>query len=265
MSYHGGDRRLQAGGAGYGQHPGGFMSKDSLIHVLDKRLALQQMEGGFRTSIDAVLLAAACPVKEGQSLLDMGCGVGSAGLCVLRRVAGVRLTGVDIQEDHVTLAKKNASVNGFNTVEFLSCDIKEFVPLTRFDHVICNPPYLEAGTHLVSPSAAKAKAMGHLEDTMDIKGWVDAGHRCVKSGGSMTVIHRADQCDKIIRALGKRFGAVEIIPLWPKAGVEAKRVIIRAIKDRKSPARLHPGVVLHQEDGSYTPAANTILRDMGAI
>lgn len=79
------------------------------------------------------------------------------------------------------------------------------------------------------------------------------------------MIHRADMVDKIIQGLGRKFGAIEIMPLYPKIGQEAKRVIIRAIKDRKTSARLHAGIILHQENGGYTTAADAILRDGAAI
>ena len=79
------------------------------------------------------------------------------------------------------------------------------------------------------------------------------------------MIHRADQVDRIVQALGKRFGATEIIPLWPRQGEEAKRVIVRTRKNRKTPARLHPGIVLHDESGAYTDQADAILRGRAVI
>lgn len=253
------------------------------IYVLNKRLKLMHTAQGFKTSIDSVLLAAACPAKVGDQLLDLGCGVGGAGLSVLTRVDGVHLTGVEIQEDHAELAKSNAVGNRFQKqCAFVVADIRDYKNENAFDHVICNPPYLEAGAHLRSPSKEKATAMGGLpalssfgltggshhgkkdpsvkpKDDMTVKDWIDCAHDCLKSNGTLTMIHRADKIDKIIQGIGKRFGAVEIIPLWPKAGEAAKRVIVRVVKHRKSPTTLHAGLILHRDD-EYTDEANQILR-----
>lgn len=255
------------------------------IYLLGKRLQLRQPEGGFRPGLDSVMLAAACPAQKGESVLDLGCGVGSAGLCVLTRVPGASLTGIDIQADHIELAKENAALNNMEShATFLNHDItnlsssrkrgssdhEEKDPRFReesivlFDHVICNPPYMNEGQHTPSPDDARAVANGHVEDTT-LEDWIKAAFNAVKSGGSLTMIHRADMTDKIIQALGKSFGNTEIIPLWPKAGTPAKRVIIRTIKHRKSPASLHPGIVLHENDGEYTKEAEDILRGATAL
>ena len=254
------------------------MTATQEIYVLNKRLKLLHSEKGFKTSIDSVLLAAACKAQVGDHILDLGCGVGGAGLCVLSRVAGVHLTGVEIQADHVELARRNAEVNLFqDRAEFVNADIREYRDEKAFDHIICNPPYLDAGAHLRSPSLEKATAMGHplkspcpqaegRDGKSDsIKVWIDCAHFCLKSNGTFTMIHRADKIDRIIQAIGKRFGAIEIIPLWPKIGDNAKRVIVRAIKDRKSPAKLHAGLTLHQSDGEYTDEAQKILREAKAL
>jgi tRNA1(Val) A37 N6-methylase TrmN6 len=133
----------------------------------------------------------------------------------------------------------------------------------KADHVICNPPYLTDGAHLKSPHPAKAAAMGHDETTLG--DWIKAAHRNLKSKGSFTMIHRADMLDTILQTFGKTFGATEIIPLWPKEGREAKRIIIRTYKDRRSPLKLHAGLILHQENGDYTAEAEEILRHIRSL
>lgn len=231
------------------------------IKVLNQSVRLLQPEQGFRTSLDSVMLAAACPVKAGQSVLDLGCGVGAVGFCVLRRVPGTHITGIDIQSDYVTLAQDNIPLNdAAGRAEFICGDVRDYAPEARFDHVVTNPPFLKAGHHIPSPVEGVAKARGHVAPESDLKDWIDAGFRNLKSGGSLTIIHRADEIDRIIQALGRRFGAVEIIPLWPHVGEPARRIIVRAVKDRKSPAMLKAGIVLHDAKGAYTEEADKILR-----
>lgn len=247
------------------------------IYVLGKKVRLlQPANEGFRTSLDSVMLAAACPVTgsaaaegKAQRVLDMGCGVGGAAFCLLHRVPDCHVTGVDIEPAYIACAQKNVALNGREGhCEFVQADITAFNvenPAARFHHIICNPPYLEAGAHVPSPDRVKAGARGNLAQELTIREWVASALRLLKSGGSLTMIHRADAVDRIIRAMGGSFGAVEIIPLWPRQGVEAKRVIVRAVKDRKTPARLHAGLVLHDMDGSYTPQAEKILREGAAL
>jgi tRNA1(Val) A37 N6-methylase TrmN6 len=273
--------------------------KPQEIHVLNKRVRLLQPADGFRTSIDAILLAAACPAEAGQRILDLGCGVGTAGICLLWRVQGAQLNGIDIQAAHIELAQQNAALNGCaDRAVFMAGDVAQRAQHQDgrkpvFDHVICNPPFLEDGTYLKAEHPERAIALGHQSHSNSIKGphpfplpegegdrpppasgrrsgeglqtWIDASYYQLKDGGVLTMIHRADHTDKIIQAFGRRFGATEIFPLWPHAGEAAKRVIIRTRKGRKTGAILYPGLVLHEADGSYTAAAEAVLRGGNAL
>lgn len=232
------------------------------IFVLNKRVRLLQPPKGFRTSLDSVMLAAACPAQPADHVLDLGAGVGGAAFCLYKRV-GCAVTGVELQTEYVTLARDNIPLNDATAkASFIQADIQDYKSPQPFDHVMCNPPYFESGGHSISPDRLRAHALGHLDEEMNIKSWVDAAFHNLKSNGSITMIHQASMTVEIVQALGRRFGAVEIIPLWPRAEQPAKRVIIRARKDRKTPCALHPGLVLHQADGRYTPITDGILRDM---
>ncbi len=247
------------------------MSKNNPIHVLNKRVTLYQAQNGFRTSMDSVMLAAACPAQDGQSILDLGCGVGSAGICVLKRVQDTSLTGIDIQSDHIEIAHKNAEINSItNRVVFTCANICEPNEFGQFNHVICNPPYKDAGGYVHSPSLSKAKAMGHYDDEQDLQRWITCAWDHIKGQGSLTMIHEAGQTDTILHSLyspkgGRRFGNVEIIPLYPKPATAAKRIIIRAYKHKKSPSSILPGIIMHKENGDYSDAAQNILRNAQAL
>ncbi len=74
-------------------------------------LRLRQPKSGHRAGHDAMLLAAATPARPGDRVVDFGAGVGAAGLAVAKRVAGIKLVLVEIDERLAELARGNAVSN----------------------------------------------------------------------------------------------------------------------------------------------------------
>jgi tRNA1Val (adenine37-N6)-methyltransferase len=72
------------------------------------------------------------------------------------------------------------------------------------------------------------------------------------------MIVRADRLDEALRALPS-YG-VSAFPLWPKPEAPAKRVLIHLQLGKHTPFTLLPGLVLHEENGRYTPEADAVLR-----
>jgi tRNA1(Val) A37 N6-methylase TrmN6 len=231
--------------------------------VLGGRVTLHQPAAGYRAAIDPILLAAACPAESGETIVDLGCGVGTAALCLACRVPGVRCTGVDVQGELVDLANRNACENDLHDrVTFLAGDILDAaLPIYArpSDHVIVNPPYLRRGTATASPNPAKALA--NIEGEADLAAWVAAAFKAVRPGGTITFIHRADRLPELLALLGMRCGGLVIQPLHPKAGAAAHRVIVACRRDQRLPATLLPGLIVHEANGSFSSLAEGILRD----
>lgn len=232
--------------------------------LLNGRVALLQPKVGFHASLDTVFLAAAVPVKARMHLLDVGCGVGSAGLCVLARTRDIRLTGIDIQQELVDLALQNAALNDAGAqCRFVAGDIRKEKEIedNAFNVAMMNPPYQEGGTH--TPSPTRNKALSHGEDASGatLEDWVKYAHRKLKTGGTLVMIHRADRMSEILAVLERRrwFGSLAVFPLYSRQGDDAKRVIIRARKERFAPMVLKAGLVIHEKDGKYTKGAQEIL------
>src|SRR5580704_17674545 len=78
---------------------------------LGGQLRLRQPKSGHRAGHDAMLLAAATPERPGDRVVDFGAGVGAAGLAVARRVGGIQLVLVEIEEALAALARGNAAAN----------------------------------------------------------------------------------------------------------------------------------------------------------
>lgn len=228
------------------------------------KLRLLQPVRGYRAATDPVLLAAACPAEPGQSVLDLGCGAGAAALCLGHRVPDLALAGLELQPAYADLARRNAERNGI-PVEVHEGDLAHMPkPLRRdFDHVIANPPYYHAGGS-PSPVAARARAM--QVDT-PLADWVAAATRRLRPGGWLTLICGADGLPEVLAALSPKLGSAAVLPLAPRDGRPALRVIVQARKGGRAPFRLLAPFVIHAgaaHDGdreSYTPAANAVLRD----
>jgi tRNA1(Val) A37 N6-methylase TrmN6 len=235
--------------------------------LLGGRVRLRQPASGDRAAIDPVFLAAAVPARAQESVLDVGCGAGAASLCLASRVPGCRVTGLDKQRPLVRLAGDNAALNGLGErVSAIAGDLRQPPPRLApgaFDHVMANPPFLEAGAASPSPNAGKHAA--HVEDAADLAAWLRFALTMVRPKGSIVFIHRADRLDALIAGLAGKAGEITLFPLWPKGGVAAKRIILRARKGIASPCRLAPGMILHGADGQYTEAAEAILRGGQAL
>jgi len=239
----------------------------TLDTVLGGRVTLHQPAVGYRVAIDPILLAAACPAEPGETIVDLGCGVGTAALCLARRVPGVRCIGIDLQSGLAELANQNARENGLaDRVTFLAGDILDrSLPIYAkpADHVIVNPPYLKRGA--ATPSGNPVKALANIEGEADLVAWVAAAAKAVRPGGTITFIHRADRLPELLALLGARCGGIAILPLHPKIGAAAHRVIVSGRYDQRLPAILLPGIIVHEADGGFAPLLDRVLRDGAAL
>lgn len=238
---------------------------------LGGKLILKQPRHGYRAAMDPVLLAAAVPACNKGHVLDLGCGIGTALLCYGARVPGARLTGIEMDPTAADLARENAVANGMaDRVTILTGDLlalPDGATDNAYDQVFANPPYMHATAGEVSPIADRARS--NVEGSARLKDWVRVMLRLTRPKGGLAIIHRADRLDEIVNLLHRKAGDITIIPLWPRTGEPAKRVIIRARKDVKGGTRMHPGLTLHgpadDPEGRYTAQTIAILRDGGAL
>lgn len=237
---------------------------------LGGRVFVAQPRDGYRAATDPVFLAASCPARAGDHVLELGCGVGVAALCLAARVSGLQLVGVERQADYAALARENAAVAGADLriveadLAALPADLRQM----QFDHLIANPPYFAAGDGSQAKDAGREAA--NREET-PLALWVATARARLKPGGWLTMIHLAERLPDCLGALSEGFGAIAVLPLQPRPGRAATRVVIRARRAARTPFTLLPPFLIHEgathgvDAPDYTQAAQAVLRAGAAL
>jgi tRNA1(Val) A37 N6-methylase TrmN6 len=236
--------------------------------VLGGRLCLLQPKRGHRVGHDAILLAAATAAVAGERLIDLGAGVGAAGLAVAVRVPGTRVALVEIDPGLTALAAANAVRNGVaDRVEALTLDVAAettafaaagLAPGTAA-RVMMNPPFNDPGRLAMSPDHGRRGA--HAGDAVMLSRWISVAASLMPAKGVLTLIHRADALAEVVSLLAGEFGALALMPVHPKPDAAAIRILVRAVKASRAPLMLLPSLVLNDAAGKPTPAAEAVLRN----
>jgi tRNA1(Val) A37 N6-methylase TrmN6 len=237
-------------------------------------LQILQPQNGYRAGLDAVLLAAAAPVVSGTSarVLDVGAGVGVVGLAVARRIADAHVTLIERDPQLAALAQTNIARNQLaDRVRLIQADVSqplsahtEFGALTEtFDCVLANPPYHVHGRGTAARDASKANANAMTEGDLDR--WARFMAAMARPGGHAVVIHKAEVLPELLAALVGRFGDLVLLPIHPRSGSPASRVLVRGLKGSRAPLQIRQALVLHDAAGAFMSAVEAILRRGAAL
>jgi tRNA1(Val) A37 N6-methylase TrmN6 len=236
--------------------------------VLGGRLRLRQPARGHRFGHDAILLAAACPARAGDTVADLGAGVGTAGLALAARVAGTTVALVEIDAGLAALAAENAERNGL-AARARAVVLDVTAPLCAFAaaglapesfaRVLMNPPFNDPARQRASPD--RSRRLAHAASGATLAAWVKAASRLLRPRGTLGLIWRADGLAAALAALDPAFGAIAVLPVHPKPGAPAIRILVAATKGSRAPLALLPGLVLADDAGRPTAAADAVLRE----
>jgi tRNA1(Val) A37 N6-methylase TrmN6 len=228
--------------------------------VLGGRLVLRQPLRGHRIGHDGILLAAATSAQAGEHAVDLGAGVGGAGLALACRVAGLAVTLVEIDPALTKLALGNIERNKLSDrVRAVCLDVEAAAAGLASESAECvlmNPPF----NVVQQPSPDRSRRMAHAASPGTLRQWLAAAARLLGAEGAVTLVWRADGLADVLAALAADFGAVTVLPIHPKPGAAAIRVLARAVKGNRAPLKLLPGFLLADADGKPSAQAEAVLR-----
>ena len=260
--------------------------ESSCDRFLGSRLNILQPKKGFRAGIDSVLLGASVSniektsvsnikksvsnneVEGERKLLDLGSGVGVAGLCALKFNETLSAVLLEKNIEMVLLAQENIKANGFeNRAKAIELDLtlsgKEReaagLQVNHFDYVIANPPFFDVGAGTVADGVGRANARAMAKE--DLGKWVRVAASCAKAKGRAVFIFPIVGLVDLLNEFEGRFGDIDILPIVSRQGENASRFLLRGVKGSNAPLKMHSPLILHAKSGhGYLPQVEEILR-----
>jgi tRNA1Val (adenine37-N6)-methyltransferase len=231
--------------------------------ILDRRAyfprGLVQPEGGYRFSLDSLLLASFVNVTRGQTGVDLGCGCGVIGLALLLRQPGLRLTGVELNPHSVEAAEKNTvNLHLVDKLTIERADVADWRPGQVVDFVVATPPYRKPGQGRENAEAARRNA--RFEGTGTFAAFARCASLAIKTRGRFAFVHLPERLCGIMADLAE----VGLAPkrmrmVHGKADQEARMVLVESVKAANHGLRVEPPLILHEGTGKGTRLSGQAL------
>ena len=155
----------------------------------------------FPLGRDSLELGEFCTLKQGDRVLDLGCGAGLLLLLCARRQPGLTLAGVEVDPHAADLARENLAGNGLEGT-ILTADLRG-VDLPQADLVVSNPPWYPA-------NAGKEGGPGRMEGCA-LPELCRAAAGVLGHRGRFALVYRSE-------------GLVDLLCALREAGLEPKRL-----------------------------------------
>jgi tRNA1(Val) A37 N6-methylase TrmN6 len=238
---------------------------------LGGRVEVLQPEGHHHAGLEAILIASSVPSDFAGTVVELGAGVGVAGMVIAARVPQTTVILVERDPTAIAAARESlaraANASFAARLKIVEVDItapeseRVAAGLGRAlaDIVVMNPPFRDPKAGTQSPNAERRAA--HVLDEGALEAWVRTAASVLKPSGRVAIIFRADGLEEVLATLAGRFGGISVLPIHPRAGLAAGRILVAAAKGSRAPLRILPGLVLHAETAhTYLSEAERILR-----
>ncbi|MBI9088161.1 MAG: tRNA1(Val) (adenine(37)-N6)-methyltransferase [Desulfobacterium sp.] len=231
-------------------------------HFFNNAISVSQPENGYRFSVDPVILAAHAPPQPGERIVDLGTGCGIMPLILSHRYPETRITGIELQEELATLARKNMAENRVSgRISILTKDIRTLGPSDLggcVDLVITNPPYKKKKSGRINPDPQKAIARHEIELTL--AGLLETTARILTPGGRFIIIFPADRLGELMQGMEQNsMGPGTARFVHTQIDGSAKRVILTGIKNQHPSFTVLPPLFLQDSKKNSTKEMNCMF------
>lgn len=221
----------------------------------DGKIKVMQNRGGYRFSIDAVLLAYHAAARPGDRVLDLGTGCGIIPMIMASRLAELRIYAVEVQRELAELAAANVRQNQLtDRIDVLSTDMKLLRPPMisgPCDLVVSNPPYRRSGSGRVNPNSQRALARHEIKASLsDV---LQTTRRMLRTAGRFVTIFTAERTADILSQMRiERIEPKMIRMIHSRRDAEARLILVEGLKGGRPGLSVASPLILYDDSGDYT-------------
>ncbi|MDO5038477.1 tRNA1(Val) (adenine(37)-N6)-methyltransferase [Clostridium sp.] len=223
-------------------------------------LMLIQKKDGFKFGIDAVLLSDFANVKKKHKVIDFCTGTGIIPFLLYGKYSPIHITGIEIQDDMVEMAKRSVELNNIDNINFINIDLKDInylKTLEKVDIVTVNPPYKLNNAGIVNPSdklsIARHEIMCNLEDV------IKASRTVLKDNGRLFMVHRPERLIDIFMLMRKyKIEPKRVRMIHPNKNKAPNIVLVEGQRDGGAFLKWDTPLYVYNENGSYSEEINRI-------
>ena len=226
-------------------------------------IRVKQSRGGYRFSLDAVVLAHHAVPHSREKVLDLGTGCGIIPLILAYRQPHMDIYGVEVQTELAELAVTNVRENQLEDRITVFCtDMKLLRPAMTagpVDLVVCNPPFRRQGSGRINPDAQRAVARHEIKANLgDI---IQTSYRMLRTAGRLVLIYTAGRLTDILSRM--RSDGIEpkfIRMIHSRQDTEAALILIEGVKGGRPDLKIAPPLIIYDKKNNYTDEVELMFR-----
>lgn len=222
-----------------------------------KQFTIHQDRCGMKVSTDACIQGAWAPIKPRvKRVLDIGAGTGLLSLMLAQRNDSILIDAIELDVAAAEQARENVAASPWaERINMMQGDVKDYSFATKYDMVICNPPFFI--NSLQSEEAQRNNA--RHEVALGQQDLLEVIDKCTNEEGYAVIMlppveHTVWQ--QLCEQNGWRL--VEKLEVQPRIGKEANRIV--GVYSRQKGELQSATLPIKKADDSYTEAFTELLR-----
>lgn len=232
------------------------MDDTTIDTFFDGKVTVEQPRSGYRYSIDAVILAGQVLPRSEDRIVDLGTGCGIIPLILGFRHRGIRLYGVELQQELADIARINVAANQLEgRVVIVPTDLRQFKPgdiSGPVDLVVSNPPFHRMLAGRINPDNQKAIARHEIKVTLEDV--LEAAERLLRTAGKFMCIYGVDRLvELLVRMRRCHIEPKFLRMIHSRSGSDARLVLVEGVKRGNGGLTAGPPLFIYGDDGEYTP------------